>query len=328
MILLKKNPKKDFKILNISDPQLKDKDWIRCNRTYDILINTVNTLVKRTNPDLITVSGDISWSDNYLAYEKFADLIDSFGIPWAIIWGNNDNHDGKARVEEFVNIVTSRKHCIYESGDPRLGNGNYVIGIEENGKIVEGIIMMDSHDRMPYDKGDGNTVNAWAKLTCEQVKWYKESVAELSGMGCNDTMLITHIPIHAYKKAMEAAHDTNYDYYDITVDDSYNGIGWNPEYKKSVGVMWDGEGVSCYPEDDGMFDAIKSLGSTKHVLAGHNHMNNFIINYDGICLAYTLKLGEGSYWDPHLNGGTLITVTSGGISDVHHEYVNDYIEKQ
>lgn len=327
MILLKKDPNKDFKILNISDPQLRDKDWIRCNRTYDILINTVNTLIKNVEPDLITVSGDISWSDNYLSYEKFSDLIDSFGIPWAVVWGNNDNHDGKERVEEFVRIIKAHKHCIYESGDPRLGNGNYVIGIKENGKIVEGIIMMDSHDRMPYDNGNGEVLSVWAKLMPEQVDWYKERVTEFFNMGCSDTLLITHIPIHAYRKAMEAAHDDNYDYNSITVKDSYNGIGWKSKYKKSVGVMWDGEGVSCYPEDDGMFDAIKSLGSTKHVVAGHNHMNNFIINYEGVCLAYTLKLGEGSYWDPHLNGGTLISINGDGIFNIHHEYVNDYAEE-
>lgn len=326
MILLKKDPDKDFKILNISDPQLKDKDWIRCNKTYDILVNTVNTLVKRVNPDLITVSGDISWSDNYLSYEKFADFIDSFEIPWAVVWGNNDNHDGKERVAEFVKIIMSREHCVYEEGDARLGNGNYVIGIEENDKIVEGIIMMDSHDRMRYCKEDGTVSNVWAKLTSEQVQWYKDRVEELSNGGCNDTLLITHIPIHAYKKAMEAAHDDNYNYCDITVEDSYNGIGWKPEYKQSVGVMWDGEGVSCYPEDDGMFDAVKSLRSTKHVLAGHNHMNNFIIDYEGVRLVYTLKLGEGSYWDPRLNGGTLVTVNGNGICDIHHEYVNDYID--
>lgn len=322
MITISKDPNKDLKILNISDPQLKDKDWIRRNRTYDIMTKTVNELICRVKPDLITVSGDISWSDNHLSYKNFAELMDSFNIPWAVIWGNNDNHDGDENTKELVKTVTSYKYCLYESGEPALGNGNYVIAIKENDKIAEALIMMDTHDRVPYTDSDGNSKNVWAKLLPEQVEWYAEQVKMLREFGCNDTTLITHIPIHAYKDAIKAAHDENYKYEDITVEDSYNGIGWKAEYKDSVGVMWDGEGVSCYPDDDGMFDMIKKLGSTKHVIAGHNHMNNFIIDYDGIKLVYTLKLGEGSYWDPHLNGGTVINVTSSGVDDIHHEYVN------
>ncbi len=322
MIVLSKDPEKDLKILNISDPQLRDKDWVRRNRAYSIMTNTVTELISRVKPSLITVSGDISWSDDHPAYEKFADFINSFNIPWAVIWGNNDNHGGDENTKRLAGCVTAKSNCIYESGEPCLGNGNYVIAISENGRIAEALIMMDTHDRVQYTDTNGQARQVWASLTLKQAEWYAKQVEELKELGCSNTTLITHIPIHAYKDAINAAHDDKLKYEDITVEDSYNGIGWKDGYKDSVGVMWDGEGVSCYPEDDGMFNIIKRLGSTKQIIAGHNHMNNFIINYEGIKLVYSLKLGEGSYWDPHLNGGTVINVTSNGVDDIHHEYVD------
>ena len=53
------------------------------------------------------------------------------------------------------------------------------------------------------------------------------------------------------------------------------------------------------------------------MLAGHDHKNNFSINYKGIRLSYGLKTGYGSYYDRQLVGGTLLTVTDSGISLEH-----------
>ncbi|MBE5818054.1 MAG: hypothetical protein E7312_03260 [Clostridiales bacterium] len=325
MIKLKKQPNKNFKILNISDPQLDDSEWNDGEKSKEIITNTFAQLIERVKPDLITVSGDLSWSGCHAAYGKLADMLDSYGIPWAPVWGNHDNQGGADNVKALVDIVCARKHCIYESGDEALGNGNYVILIEENEKPVEGVIMMDSHDRMPYTDENGNVHSAWAKLYPEQVEWYKAQVKALQEIGCEDTTLVMHIPIYAYREAVEAALPKNIDPRKVSIEDSYKADTWNEGYKNSFGVMWEGDRVCSYPADDGMMDAILELGSTKHVIAGHDHVNNFVIEYKGVKLIYSLKLGLGCYWNPKLNGGTVLTVTGDGVTDVKHEYVNDYI---
>ena len=48
-----------------------------------------------------------------------------------------------------------------------MGNGNYVIAIEEEGKIVEALIMMDSHDRVEYVREGREEKTADAKLIPE-----------------------------------------------------------------------------------------------------------------------------------------------------------------
>ena len=324
MITLKKSPDKDFIIMNISDPQLGNEEWNDDAHNREILVNTFAKIMDKVHPDLITVSGDLAWSHSYVAYNKLADMIDSYGIPWAPVWGNHDNEAGPENVEILVDIMKARKNCIYESGDPTLGNGNYVIAIEENGKIVEGVIMMDSHDRVEYINPQGEVDCAWAKVIPEQIDWYKDQVKALKDMGCNDTTVIMHIPIYAYREAAAAAFPKNTEAKSITIEDSYKESSWNEGYKNSFGVRW--EGICSYPADDGMMDAILEAGTTKHVVAGHDHTNNFVIEYKGTKLIYSMKIGAGCYWTPKLNGGTVLTVTSNGVESVHHEYVNDYIK--
>ena len=145
----------DFKILNLTDTQLSDEEWAdgHCNR--QILEYTVTELVKRVQPDLITISGDLAWANHDHAYEMIASFLDSFDIPWAPVWGNHDNQGGPEAVDRIASKYLTYKNCLYEKGDPAFGNGNYILVIEENGVPVEAVLMIDSHDRTPYIDENG-----------------------------------------------------------------------------------------------------------------------------------------------------------------------------
>lgn len=319
MLILQKDPNKEFIILNLTDTQLATEEWEEGHKKRKILTQTVIELVERVKPDLITISGDLAWAGHMPAYEALADFIDGFEIPWAVVWGNHDNQDGPEFINQVIEVFSKCKYFLYEKGDPALGNGNYVIGIEENQRIVEGVIMLDSHDRASYTDKDGNTSLVWAKLIPEQIEWYREQVKELSEKGCKDTMLIMHIPIYAYRLAFQDAF--RYDLSEPRTAEMFtSGECWKEEYKDSVGSCF--EGICSYEEDDGVFDVIAELKSTKHVIAGHDHINDWMINYKGVRLIYGLKTGAGCYWYPQLSGGTVIRVNSDGVTGVSHEYVD------
>ena len=323
MITLHKKPDKDFKILNITDPQLSNEEWADTHKNRAILTHTITELVKSAEPDLITVTGDLAWAGHDVAYDALADFLDSFGIPWAPIWGNHDNQGGAEYIDTVADRYLGHKYCIYEKGDPSIGNGNYVIAVEENGKTVSAILMIDSHDRMPYTDADGNEQISWARLTEPQMAWYREQITALQAMGCNDTSIIMHIPFYAYNAAAKAAYK-NYDEEarkQLTPETAVPGADcWNPGYEDSFGVQY--EGVCSYDLDDGVFEIVRDLGSTKHVIVGHDHVNNWIINYQGVKLVYSLKAGAGCYWTPVLNGGTVLTIGTDGVCGVHHEFVD------
>ena len=320
MITLKKTPGKDFIVLNLTDTQLYNEEWEEGHKSRVILTRTISELIKEKKPDLITVTGDLAWSGHDISYDALADFLDSFGIPWAPVWGNHDNQGGAEKVDAVATRYLSHPLCVYEKGDPKLGNGNYVIAIEEEGRIVEGIIMMDSHDRMTYTAPNGAQTNEWAKLTPEQLIWYRGQIETLKALGCYDTTLMMHIPIYAYREAWNAAAAPIIDPRSITPENSAHPSNWNEGYTDSFGVKY--EDICSYPEDEGMFSLIKELGSTKHIVCGHDHVNNFVVNYKGVKFIYGLKAGTGCYWNPILNGGTLFRITQKGVTEVWHKYVD------
>ena len=318
MIILKKDPNRDFRIINLTDPQLSDGEWEEGKQEKNVLERTVKTLVERTCPDLITVSGDIAYSENEIAYRKFAELLDGFDIPWAPVFGNHDIQGGLEPLEKAAKIMTARGKCLFEEGDRSLGFGNYTIVIEQNGKPLHGLLMMDSHDRRDYTGKDGKTGLAWSDVLPEQIIWYRGQVKALSEAGIKESTLIIHIPLYTYREAAKEAFKEGLDQRSIEPFDGMQKGCFNEGYEDSFGVMY--EEICSYPEDNGFFDAIKDCGHTKTVLCGHDHVNSFAVTYRGVRLIYSLKTGPGCYWDPRLNGGTLLKIDKSGKLSAEHVF--------
>ena len=314
MITFEKKPGKDFKVLNLTDPQVQNDEWDTVGK---IFIDTVRELISRCSPDLITVTGDITSTDVIEGYEKFAAVMDSFGIPWAPVWGNHDNQMGYDYTRKIAEVVKRAKLSVFEDGDARLGNGNYIIEITEDGTPAAALAMTDTHDMVEIVDGDRVRRN-WAPLMRCQLDWLRGEAEKLKARGCRDLTVMLHIPPHAYAEAFadalvpEMAENTA-NPYGVTPE------RWRDGYKDTVGVF--SEGPSCYSKEDGALEAFLETGIARRVIAGHNHLDNCIINYRGLQLIYALKTGIGSYHDVRLNGGTLLVVGKDGVTDVHHEFV-------
>ena len=319
MKVLQKQKDKKFTILNLTDTHLYHEDW--SGEKGELLRDTVAYLIDRAKPDLITISGDLAWAGQYESYELFADWIEGYGIPWAPVFGNHDDQDGYEAVSRAADILLARKNCLLEKGDPALGCGPYVIGIEEEGRMVHGVILMDSHDRKPWVDDKGEEHNEWAELIPEQFPWYRRQVDELKALGADETSLIMHIPIYTYRDAIKAALKEGVDAKAISF---YNGeqVGcWNQGYEDSFGVYR--EGICSYPADNGFFEEILAGGTTKTVISGHDHTNTFGVKYKGVRLLYALKSGWGSYYNPLINGGTVLTIDSDGRMEAEHCFFPD-----
>jgi len=315
-----------FTVLNLTDMQLNECHWDETAPGYDnsfaVFDHTVRTLIDRVKPDLITVTGDLSMADQPRAYPALADYLDAFRIPWCAVWGNHEEQDVEKKVNfvhEFLPYFRSKQYFFHEDGDPALGNGNYLIGICRDGKPVHALFMMDSHNCVWLPDEKGLKQFYYDKLNEAQIAWYSSLSETLKAMGCLHSSIFLHIPIHAYKLAWEAAIRPDIDPKAITIEESYAGTCWNPGYEGSFGVGW--EEVACYPFDDGVFAAIREAGITQNVIAGHVHLHNTVIPYQGVNLAFATKTGKVHPWKNPLNGGTVLTIRSDGSSAIHHEYV-------
>lgn len=320
MIILEKKIDKDFVVLNLSDVQASSSEWNEEHKHFPLINGTIREVIQRVKPDLITLSGDLSWAGDYMGYEALASCLEEYKTPWAVAWGNHDEQEGIEKLDKTIEGYFKHKYFTYENGPSELGRGNYVIAIKEGDSIVSAFILMDTHDRIPMTDENGNEQLVWSKVTPEQIEWYKEQIKALKEMGCNDTTLITHIPIHAYMEAFEAAFDSSLKPEEVTAEQSAKGYGWRDGYKGAFGVKYDT--ICCCPIDDHFLDAILEGETTKNCIAGHDHTSSFSIPYKGVRLSYGLKTGCGCYWNPLLNGGTVIKINQNGVYDIHHEYVD------
>ncbi len=323
MFRFAKQPGKDFLILNLTDIQMSDAQWKGSDAAYAVLDHTVRTLIDRVKPDLITVSGDIADNDGQAVYPAFGRYLDGFCIPWCTVWGNHDHNYGIPFLQEVVaDYRASCKNFLFEAGQDALGYGNYLITVCVGERPIHALYMIDSHNRskQPDENGVLRTVND--RLNAAQLVWYRDTALRLRAAGCQHSTVLQHIPIFAYNRAWDAAFDPTRDMTAISVKESYHGDCWREGYRDAFGVRYEQMPLGTYPHDDGVFALIKQLGFTQSYIAGHDHINNFCIPYQGVRLIYATHTGMGGYWHPEQNGGTVIAIADSGSARVYHEYVD------
>ena len=343
--VVEKDPDEDFNILVLSDPQVLAEWWVNWETSPEVrlLTDTITYLIITTDPDLILITGDFTACGEEYAFIELGKYIDSLDIPWATVWGNHDHTyetypEFSTPLDEMARLFEEEfENCLFKANDGEMGNGNFTIGIKEDGRFVEAIFMMDTHTKQTYEDENGEFI-AEASLNDAQKAWYQEKVELMKRIGCNESILIGHQPLSGHNQAMRAAiGDLDSYYYLLTPDSALEGVGWKDEYRdSSFGILALGCAADSFGHihpEDGMHELMKELDHTKYVLAGHCHENNTSILYDGIRYTHGLKTGgcAVSRWnyDFNMNGGTVITIGSSGVSDFYHKYFAypDYFDR-
>lgn len=278
---LRKEKDKDFIILNLADVQMCDlEDIFR----MPVIKKEIKYLVDTVKPDLITLTGDQTWSnENLISLKCLISWLESFGIPYAPVFGNHDYGNEKDSAvlsqNKCCDIYESAKNCLFTRGPTNLGAlGNYVINVLEDGKIFRTIYMLDSGYEDAITEGQKD----WVLWNAEGIKaacgYYPESLAFM------------HKPLPEYSLA----------YYD------YRGGGET----RAIGGVY--VHYSLYGSaQNGFFDLAKSI-NVKDIVCGHQHGNNFTLLYRGVRLTFALKTDElgGFYEDEnvYLNGATVLRI--------------------
>lgn len=291
--VLFKEKGRDFVVLNITDIHLSDYDE-RALLAFPAFA-TVRRLVRQLKPDLITVTGDIVCGDSAVySIKRFTRVMNSFGIPWAPLFGNHEG-EGNCDYNYLADIMMQSKTCLLKKGAPEMGVGNYVVNIaQKDGDDVEyvhSLILMDTHRSHVNEK---------------QIEWYEwaaRGICNAAG-GEVESSVLFHIPLAEYQTAFDAAWDAE----NACWRDGFEARG---ELNEKICCHRDSEGN---PINNGFFAAAKRVGTTKNIICGHEHINDFSILYEGIRLSYTLKVGMGSGFKAGMNGGTRILINESGLT--------------
>lgn len=268
-----------FRILQLGDIHLANKD----NRQiqYDFIEKTI----RHSYADLIVLTGDMfTFADKAVAKELFT-WLDSFGIPWAVTFGNHDEQCYFS-IDWLTNYLNNfGSNCVFKDlqDDDVYGNANYVINLKENGKTKAQVILMDSNRYNFGETWDYDYIKA------DQIKWYESVVKETTkenGGTPVPSVAFFHIPLPEFDTAWEEAQKGS------------------PDAVLMYGEK--NERVCCPPENTGLFDKMLELGSTKAVCVSHDHVNNYRVNYKGIDLSYGVNADDRIYGKEDMMGGKVI----------------------
>ena len=77
-----------------------------------------------------------------------------------------------------------------------------------------------------------------------------------------------------------------------------------------------------------MFEKVLELDNTRAMFFGHDHFNNFVLNYKGITFSYGYSIDYIAYGDigskGYQRGCSVITLSSdGGFNITHENYYQD-----
>lgn len=314
---------REFKVLQLTDIHFGG-GWMSAERDVSAMA-AVATMIEAEKPDLVVVTGDMAYPvpfqagtfNNKNGAVYLAELMESLGVYWTLSFGNHDTeayslYDREA-VSEFY-LDEKYEHCIFEKGpDDVDGFGNQVIKVKNSeGLITQALFVFDSHSYI-----DGDYFGIFWKyddVHDNQIEWYKKRIEQMNSHnqklnGKSETvksLVFLHIPFEEYLFAWQEFAE--------------NGYKDTENVKYKYGIVGEtGKLVYSGIYENNLFETMLELGSTQGVFCGHDHFNNFSVNYKGIDLTYGYSVdylayigidGKGSQ-----RGCTVITTKPDGTYD-------------
>lgn len=252
-----------FKVLQFTDTHIRTFNVEEAQEVYD----RIDHMVKAEKPDLIVFTGDVILVKPAAPeWNRLVKALDSYEIPWVIVYGNHDAEQNISRAE-MSSIVVSGKYTLNTLNEAGELADLEIPVMGSNGKDIPFYVYaMDSHD---YAWINGERYYAW--FTDAQVQWLRNCcLARTDAEGkVAPSMAFFHIPLREYIDAWSGEENPREEAAD-------NGLTW--------GVR--GEKICAGAVNSGMFAAMLETGSVIATSVGHDHCNDFMAAYHGILLCY------------------------------------------
>lgn len=283
---IEKQKDKPFTILNLADVQMCDLEDIP---HMDIIHKEITQLVNEIKPDLITLTGDQTWSnENLISLTQLIGWMESYEIPWAPVFGNhdfgNEGHEPVLDALKCCEYYENAKYCLFDRGPSNLGCvGNYIINIKEEDKIYRTLYFLDY-----------GVLNAFTQEQIDWLNWSIQGIKENNHSFCPEGMMFFHKPTSHFYNA--------YSEIENSISQSANKTTFAQLYETAV------------------------ESNIKNFVCGHNHWLHFSqMDNNGITFTMALKTGElsGYYEDEAIygNGATYFTL-EGTKTTVSNTYVS------
>ena len=267
--------------------QFTDVHYVHGNPKSDTALLVIQRVLDAEKPDMVIFTGDIVTGKPVKAgWDAITKLVVDRKIPFAVTLGNHDDESGTTR-SELEKIITSYPYnCNYPTGGQLTGVMNNVIPVygSEKDMQVKSLIYC-------FDSGAYSTINeleGYGWITTDIIEWYKKQSLHFTthnNFQPLPALAYFHIPLPEYR------------------------LAFNDEGNKRVGVRKENE---CPPDlNSGMFMAMKEMRDVMATFVGHDHVNDYIVDYYDIALAYGQFTGWRTTYVPQMNGSRIVLLKEG-----------------
>lgn len=272
------NEEGTFKIV-----QFTDMHYVYNDARSDTALLLIERVLDQEKPQLVVFTGDIVTGPVHKGWQSLTQSVITRKIPFAVTLGNHDHEQGVTR-EEIARIITSLPYNMNSFSTVVTGRVmDNVIPIYEgpDDLTVSGLIYC--FDSGAYSTLDG--VKGYGWITIDQIEWYKKQ--SLSHTVTNNlrplpALAFFHIPLPEYRLAFNDKKNIRY--------------GERKENECAPGL------------NSGMFLAMREMGDIMGTFTGHDHVNNYVVNYYDVALAYGCFSGWKTTYTPAMNGTRVIVM--------------------
>lgn len=274
----------------------------------------MNESLDKTQPDLVVLLGDnVMSSDSeehyWLGYDEMLEPMVSRGIPFTFVFGNHDDESmpGVTK-EEMLEKYMSYDGCLAYEADPALhgcATHNLEILSHDGSRTAYNLWMMDSGDYSYTADGE----QYYDCVRADQIAWY-ESVSrqlEAENGGLVPSLMFQHIvPLEVAQHVMLTAPFKLGALGKIDAPDG-TSVTYLPNLFGFEGTLME---APCPSRDcEGQWNSLVERGDVKAMFFGHDHMNTFKADVNGVDAVNVPGLTyESSYHSYIEQGAVLVTL--------------------
>lgn len=295
----------EFKVLHLADCQ----DGYPAQEKMFIYINY---MLETYKPDLVVLGGDNSVGEEETKEKAIEELVAPFvehETYFTLVFGNHDhqqNVDKEALLEMYQKY--GGKYCLAYDAVPELtgvATHNLPIYSSDGENIKFNLWLLDSNNYVINENGEEDGYDC---VNEDQLEWYKDTYKKLEKKAGEKvySLCFQHIVPGDVFDVMFPEVEKAVDPFTQTYN---NGKHYNitaPDTSAFTGFLFE---APCPSElNYGQVDAMAETGDVLSILFGHDHINSYEIECNGIKLINTPGVTFNSYGNEFVRGSRLITI--------------------
>lgn len=306
----------EFKILHLCD----------CQDNYpahEELLAFIDTVLKTYKPDLVVLGGDNTVGEEKTKELAVEELVKPFvenEVYFTLVFGN---HDREQNVDNETLLKLYQKYggeyCLaYNADDSIDGIGNHYLPIysSDGTEMKFNVWMFDSGSSIRDENGEWL---GYDSVHTNQIEWYEsESKKLVDGNGkMVNSLAFQHIIVSDVYEAMFVK--SPFKLGELTKEFDGNIYSFLPKTNNFSGFICEFPcpGYINY----GQLDAMVETGNVLGIFSGHDHINSFEVEIDGIRVINTPGATVKSYGNGFTRGARLLTIKEDDTSTFESELI-------